>query len=75
MPTVSSPCIGICTLDEAHRLCLGCGRTLDEIAAWATLAESVRRRIMAGLPGRLAAPDASRPGGRDPALDVSPAAP
>ena len=30
---VPSPCIGICRLD-AQELCVGCGRTLDEIAEW-----------------------------------------
>lgn len=29
-----SPCIKVCTVDPATRLCAGCGRTLDEIAAW-----------------------------------------
>ena len=48
-----SPCIGICRLD-AQELCVGCRRTLDEIAEWplATPArrleiahESQRRRV------------------------------
>jgi predicted Fe-S protein YdhL (DUF1289 family) len=29
-----SPCVRRCTLD-AEDLCVGCGRTLDEILAWA----------------------------------------
>jgi len=29
-----SPCILICTLDDAKR-CLGCGRTLEQISGWA----------------------------------------
>ncbi len=29
----TSPCLNICVLD-AHRVCVGCGRTLDEIARW-----------------------------------------
>ncbi|TXH03657.1 MAG: DUF1289 domain-containing protein [Nevskiaceae bacterium] len=32
-PEVSSPCVQLCRLD-AHNVCVGCGRTLDEIAAW-----------------------------------------
>ncbi len=28
------PCVKICTLDARSGLCLGCGRTLDEIARW-----------------------------------------
>ncbi|MFT0859489.1 DUF1289 domain-containing protein [Ancylobacter sp. G4_0304] len=56
--TISTPCIAVCTLDRAGRLCLGCGRTTEEIGAWATLDEPRRRAIMAELPARL---DAARP--------------
>jgi uncharacterized protein len=31
---VDSPCIKVCTLD-AQNVCVGCGRTIDEIAGWA----------------------------------------
>ena len=56
MSQASSPCIGLCTLDEAGGVCLGCGRSLDEIGRWGGLSEPERRRIMAALPARLAAP-------------------
>lgn len=56
MSKASSPCIGLCTLDEAGGLCLGCGRTVDEIGRWSGLSEPERRGIMATLPARLAAP-------------------
>ncbi|HSI42047.1 MAG TPA: DUF1289 domain-containing protein [Xanthobacteraceae bacterium] len=49
-----SPCIGVCALDPTGRACLGCGRTLGEIAAWGSLDEAARRAIMAELPARLA---------------------
>ncbi len=42
---ISSPCIGVCTLD-ARGCCIGCLRTLDEIAAWGSLDETERRRLM-----------------------------
>lgn len=32
-----SPCVSICELDERQGRCLGCFRTLDEIAAWGAL--------------------------------------
>jgi len=51
---VSTPCIGVCTLDPAGRLCLGCGRTCEEIGSWRVLDETARRAIMARLPARLA---------------------
>jgi predicted Fe-S protein YdhL (DUF1289 family) len=41
---VASPCTGVCQLDASGRVCRGCGRTLEEIAAWPALA----------TPGRLA---------------------
>ena len=50
---ISSPCIKICTMDTRAGVCAGCGRTLDEIARWSTLAESERLRIMATLQARL----------------------
>ena len=31
-----SPCILICTLDDAQR-CLGCGRTLQQVSDWALM--------------------------------------
>ncbi|MGA0564989.1 DUF1289 domain-containing protein [Ancylobacter sp. VNQ12] len=53
MPTiVSSPCVSICTLDAAGRRCLGCDRTLEEIAAWGTMSEAARRAVIARLAAR-----------------------
>ena len=52
---IESPCVKICTLDARSGLCLGCGRTIDEIAGWRTMTPSERRRIMDELPARLAA--------------------
>jgi predicted Fe-S protein YdhL (DUF1289 family) len=52
---IASPCTKVCTIDPASGLCRGCGRSLDEIARWMSLAESERARIMAELPRRLAA--------------------
>ena len=53
MGFVESPCIKICTYQPGSGICTGCGRTLDEIARWASLSETERRRIMDELPGRL----------------------
>lgn len=50
---VSTPCIRICTLDPAGRLCLGCGRTVAEIGAWGGMDEAARKAVMAVLPARL----------------------
>jgi predicted Fe-S protein YdhL (DUF1289 family) len=52
---IESPCIKVCTLDARSGLCLGCGRTVAEIARWTAISAAERRRIMSELGGRLAA--------------------
>ena len=42
---VASPCISVCRMDDATGLCVGCLRTLDEIAAWGALDDAARRRV------------------------------
>lgn len=49
---IDSPCVKICTIHPAERLCVGCLRTIDEIAGWSRMSPDERRRIMAELPGR-----------------------
>lgn len=51
---LASPCTKVCTIDPRSKLCLGCGRTLDEIARWTSFSESERNRIMTELPQRRA---------------------
>jgi len=46
MPSVRSPCVKLCVLD-AKGICEGCGRTLDEIAAWPAASEPQRAAIAA----------------------------
>jgi predicted Fe-S protein YdhL (DUF1289 family) len=52
--TVSTPCINVCVIDPLSALCIGCGRTAGEIAAWPTMSETERITVMAGLGQRLA---------------------
>jgi len=33
VPSLQSPCVRNCCLDE-NNICLGCGRSLDEIVQW-----------------------------------------
>lgn len=54
-----SPCVKICTLDASRGVCLGCGRTIEEIARWAGMSDSERAAVMAELPARQA--DMGRP--------------
>jgi predicted Fe-S protein YdhL (DUF1289 family) len=49
---LQSPCIKVCQMDPQRGLCLGCRRTLDEIARWAGMTDAERERIMAELPAR-----------------------
>lgn len=57
---IESPCVKICMLDAQRKLCVGCGRTVDEIARWAGMTPEDRRRVMHALPERLAAFNASQ---------------
>jgi predicted Fe-S protein YdhL (DUF1289 family) len=52
--TVASPCTSVCRMDDASGLCVGCARTLDEIASWSVLDDDARRAIVAALPARKA---------------------
>ena len=49
---VMSPCIGICTIDRTSGFCLGCKRTIDEIARWPMMNDEERRTIVASLKAR-----------------------
>lgn len=51
----STPCIKVCAVSGQLGLCIGCGRTLAEIAAWGRLSEAERLAIMEALPARLEA--------------------
>jgi uncharacterized protein len=51
---VQSPCTSVCMIDQASGLCVGCLRTLDEIAQWSTLTNDGRREVIAKLPDRRA---------------------
>jgi predicted Fe-S protein YdhL (DUF1289 family) len=51
-----TPCIGTCRMD-ADGLCVGCRRTLAEIARWGTMDDAERRRWIAEVqPVRKARP-------------------
>lgn len=50
---MDSPCVNICMIDDKSGICVGCGRSGDEIAGWIDMSPTERRSIMAALPGRL----------------------
>jgi hypothetical protein len=49
---IATPCVNICVVDGESGLCLGCQRTLAEVAGWARLTDAQRTAIMAELPAR-----------------------
>jgi hypothetical protein len=42
---VPSPCIGVCELDAAGRVCIGCFRTIGEIRRWPDADDAERLAI------------------------------
>mgnify|MGYP005992946123 CR=1 FL=1 len=44
---MKSPCTKICTLKD--EVCIGCGRTLKEIANWSKYTTEERRKILGRL--------------------------
>lgn len=48
---VLSPCVGVCELGT-DGLCAGCRRTVAEIAAWSTMDDAARLRVMERLDAR-----------------------
>jgi predicted Fe-S protein YdhL (DUF1289 family) len=46
---IPSPCIGICSLDPVERRCIGCLRTIEEIAAWPEASDDERLLIVQRL--------------------------
>ncbi|HSC19331.1 MAG TPA: DUF1289 domain-containing protein [Rhizomicrobium sp.] len=50
---IETPCIKVCTLDSKSGLCIGCGRTLDEIARWGGMDDLERTSIVRQLKQRL----------------------
>lgn len=49
-----SPCIKVCRLDETGWLCLGCHRTLDEIAGWSGYTPAQKQAVLERLSARKA---------------------
>ena len=49
---MKSPCIKVCQMDPVRGVCMGCCRTLDEIARWSQLGDAQRAAVMAELPER-----------------------
>ena len=51
---IRTPCIKVCVVDGESGLCLGCFRTLAEVAGWSRLSDAERAAIMEEAPARRA---------------------
>ena len=49
---IKTPCVKVCVVDGESGLCLGCYRTLQEVAAWARFSDDERAQLMDELPAR-----------------------
>ncbi len=49
---IATPCVQHCKLDPTESFCLGCWRTLGEVAGWGSLTPAQREAVMAELPAR-----------------------
>ncbi len=47
-----SPCIDICQMDSESGLCVGCGRTIEEIANWSIFTNEKKKNILKELKSR-----------------------
>lgn len=49
---MTSPCIGICQMDDASGYCVGCGRTIEEISGWGGASAAEKQETLEQLPNR-----------------------
>lgn len=50
--SVESPCIGVCRLDTTKAFCIGCHRSVSEIAAWSCLSDADKLRVLVAVQKR-----------------------
>jgi predicted Fe-S protein YdhL (DUF1289 family) len=53
---IKSPCKGVCTLDMKGK-CVGCFRTLDEIANWCSYTDEERKKVLKLVELRMQLPE------------------
>jgi predicted Fe-S protein YdhL (DUF1289 family) len=51
---IESPCNKICTLNADH-ICVGCGRSRNEIGGWTQFSDGEKRRVVERAKARLSA--------------------
>src|SRR5579859_6774163 len=50
--TIESPCIGVCEMSEDQKVCIGCHRSLSEIANWQHLTDIEKIHVIAAAQAR-----------------------
>jgi hypothetical protein len=50
----------VCRIDSSTGLCVGCLRTLDEIAVWGSLDDEARLAVLAAVADRVRVAERSR---------------
>jgi uncharacterized protein len=54
---VPSPCVNVCQMDPSSGLCLGCRRTLREIADWLEMSPEDKLAVLERIAQRAHAPN------------------
>ena len=57
---VPSPCVSVCRIDPASGLCVGCLRTIDEIANWGAMPPEQRVEVWRLIAERREAKEAAK---------------
>lgn len=52
---IASPCVGVCSMDEATGFCQGCFRTLEEIRQWWEMDNATKTEVIKTAAAREAA--------------------
>ena len=48
---VESPCINVCKIE--NDVCIGCGRTLEEIAHWSEMTDTEKEQVNANIQNKI----------------------
>jgi predicted Fe-S protein YdhL (DUF1289 family) len=51
---LTSPCVGVCQINAQTKFCLGCWRTLREVAHWSRYDDDEKRAVLGALRERQA---------------------
>jgi len=46
---LTSPCVGVCQINAKTKFCLGCFRTLREVAHWSRYDDDQKREVLLAL--------------------------